>query len=166
MDFEVVSRGEASLRVEAPAEAIWGLLADLARTGEWSPECTGGRWLGGADGPAPGARFLGFNRKGPLWWYTRSKVVACEPGRLLSWEVTPPGSRRPVSRWTWRIEPDGTGAMVTESFEIGRAPRHVRASWLLLNGSGAGRMEALQRGLQASLERVKRVAETDVAATD
>ena len=41
----------------------------------------GGRWLGGATGPALGARFHGSNRRGWRRWSTRVVVTACEPGR-------------------------------------------------------------------------------------
>jgi len=59
--------GTASIVVSAPAEALWALVTDVTRTGEWSPEATGGAWIDGATGPAVGARFKGTNRGGPIW---------------------------------------------------------------------------------------------------
>ena len=51
--------------VAAPPEAVWDLLADVTRIGEFSPECKQAEWLDGATGAAVGARFAGYNQKGP-----------------------------------------------------------------------------------------------------
>ena len=42
--------------------------------GRWSPECTGGKWLDGAAGPAEGARFKGSNKHGPLRCSTKCTI--------------------------------------------------------------------------------------------
>ncbi|MFN2524390.1 MAG: SRPBCC family protein, partial [Mycobacteriales bacterium] len=52
-----------STDVDAPADVVWGLVSDLPGMGRLSPENTGGRWSGGATGPAVGARFRGANRR-------------------------------------------------------------------------------------------------------
>lgn len=38
--------------IAAPPEQVWDLVSDMTRMGEWSPEAPGGKWLGGASGPA------------------------------------------------------------------------------------------------------------------
>ena len=55
---------EVSLHIAAPAEQLYDMVSDIARMGDWSPENTGGRWLGKATGPALGAKFLGWNKHG------------------------------------------------------------------------------------------------------
>ena len=40
-----------SVDVAASPDVVWGLVSDLARMGDWSPECTGVRWAGAAPGP-------------------------------------------------------------------------------------------------------------------
>jgi hemerythrin-like domain-containing protein len=45
-----------------PPEAVWAVLADVTRVGEWSHECRSVRWLDGSHG-GPGARFRGRNRQ-------------------------------------------------------------------------------------------------------
>ena len=50
-------RGSVTVRIAAPAERIWSLLADVTRIGEFSPETFEAEWLGGARGPQIGARF-------------------------------------------------------------------------------------------------------------
>ena len=39
---------EVSETVTAKADRLYELVSDLPRMGEWSPENTGGKWLGGA----------------------------------------------------------------------------------------------------------------------
>ena len=41
-----------SERVSAAPEAVWALVADVPRMGEWSPECVRCEWVGGATGAA------------------------------------------------------------------------------------------------------------------
>ena len=45
--------------VAAPVEAVWQVVSDVTRTGEWSHECLGVEWLDGATRAAVGARFRG-----------------------------------------------------------------------------------------------------------
>src|SRR5262249_3904138 len=41
---------EASIEIQASPEAIYDLVSDLPRMGEWSPENIGGEWQGGGRG--------------------------------------------------------------------------------------------------------------------
>ena len=50
---------EASVIVAAPPEAVWAVVSDVTRVGEWSGECRACVWLGEAVAPVPGARFRG-----------------------------------------------------------------------------------------------------------
>ena len=75
--------GTANIVVDrAPAE-VWAALADITRMGQWSPECIAGRWVGGATGPAVGAKFEGDN-------------IAKLAGRTVKkWTTTSEGTRLP-----------------------------------------------------------------------
>ena len=101
--------------VDASPAAVWDVVGDPSRIGEISPECYSIRWLGGASGPAPGARFVGFNRKGVLRWPTTSTVAEFEPGRKISWDVDVLGQS--VARWSFTLEPEGTGTKVTQRWQ-------------------------------------------------
>jgi uncharacterized protein YndB with AHSA1/START domain len=105
---------EVSVRVQAPAEKVWGLVGDLTRMGEWSPECTAVSWVDGATGPAVGARFRGSNRRGARRWSTTGTLTRYEPGRALGWDVSVLGMA--VAHWAYRVEPDGEGCTIVESF--------------------------------------------------
>ena len=105
-----ISRG---VDVAAAPELVWSLVSDLPRMGEFSPENVGGLWVGGATGPAVGARFRGTNRNGRRQWTTKVTVVECEPGRLLTFDVRTRFGVR-VSRWSYRVEPAGAGCRLSE----------------------------------------------------
>jgi hypothetical protein len=107
-------------RIGASVHELYGLVSDVTRTGEWSPENVGGRWLKGATTAAVGARFRGSNRRGWRRWSTTCTVVAAEPGSRFAFEVAVAGV--PASRWTYDFRPDGDGAFVTETWQD-RRPR-------------------------------------------
>ena len=71
-----------------PADRVWDLVSDVTRIGEFSPETFEAEWLGGATGPAVGARFRGHvrrNGRGPVYW-TVCTVTACDPGRQFGFD--------------------------------------------------------------------------------
>src|SRR5688572_5931540 len=106
-------RDEVSLHIEAPPERVYEIVTDIAQLGRLSPECTGGRWLRGGTGPAVGARLKGANKRGFARWSTTNEVVAAGPGRVFSFET-----QQRAARWTYRMEPEGTGTLVTETREL------------------------------------------------
>ena len=107
---------EVTAKMAATPEHLYDMVADLPRMGEWSPECAGCEWLGGATEPRPGARFKGKNENGRKRWQTVCTVVVAEPGRELTWEARAFG--RPVALWRYRFAPDDAGGtVVTESTE-------------------------------------------------
>jgi hypothetical protein len=100
--------------IAAPTAKVWGMVSDLPRMGEWSPENRGGRWLNGASGPAPGAAFRGVNRRGFLRWSTSVKVDDCVPDRVFEFSVTFVLAK--VARWRYEFEDTDSGCRVTESW--------------------------------------------------
>ena len=112
-----------SVEVAAGPGTVWSLVTDLPRMGEFSPENIGGRWVGGATGPAVGARFRGVNRNNRRRWSTRVKVIACEPERLFTFEVRSPFGPL-VARWSYEITPAATGCRLTEHW-------YWAGSWLM-----------------------------------
>ncbi|HUO47336.1 MAG TPA: SRPBCC family protein [Acidimicrobiales bacterium] len=149
---------EVSTTIATTPEEAYAALADITRMGEWSPECTGGSWLGGATTAAPGAKFRGSNRNGFWRWSTTCTVVTAEPGKEVAWESRVFG--RPVALWRYRFEAAGDGAtMVTESTEDRRGTL-FKAGGPLASGVGDREMHN-RRSMEATLERVKRVLEGD-----
>jgi hypothetical protein len=105
---------EASIEIHASPEAIYDLISDLPRMGEWSPENIGGEWLGG--GGKVGDRFIGHNRTPERAWSVPVMVTIAERGRCFEFVTRP--DEGPYVRWTYRLEPSGTGTQVTEIWDV------------------------------------------------
>lgn len=149
------STDSATIRVAAPPERVYGIVSDITRMGELSPECTGGKWLGAATGPAVGARFKGTNRRGWVRWATTNEVVAADPGREFTFDTKQSGTR-----WSFTMEPDGDGTLVTEARSPWRdRPLPAKLASKLLLGGLEEHEDEMRQGLQATLERLKAVAE-------
>lgn len=139
--------------VDAPPERVWELVGDPARIGRISPECHRVDWVGGASGPAPGARFKGHNRKGPMRWTTMGTVVEYVPQREISWDVDLLGQS--VARWGFRLVPADGRTRVEQFWQDRRTP--------LANVVGRVRAwdvpAANRRGMEQTLDAVRRQAE-------
>ena len=147
---------EVSLRIAAPPDRVYEIVTDIAHMGRLSPECTGGRWLGDATGPAVGAKFRGSNKRGIARWSTTNEVVEADPGRAFSFETKQSGTR-----WTYRMEADGDGTLVTESrAPFKERPLVARVFARFALGGVDGHEDELRDGMRATLERLKTVAET------
>lgn len=147
--------------VNAPPEVVYGLVADMPRMGEWSPECQQVQWTGGATGPAVGATFIGHNRGGPkkiVRWSRRGRVLAATYGQEFAF-VTVEGGRESTV-WRYRFEPTDGGTRVTESYEVRSLPLWARVIDVPTN-----RHRELKEAMGHTLGRLKAVAETasDVA---
>lgn len=108
-------KGSASVLVEAPIEAVWALVTDVPRTGEWSPECERCEWVGGATGWAVGARFVGHNRRGSNTWDMECVVDEAEAPHRFSFHTERDGRQR--TRWTWSLSAEGDDTRVEQSWE-------------------------------------------------
>jgi hypothetical protein len=140
-----------TVHMNAPADRIWGLVSDVTRIGRYSPETFEAEWLGGATGPATGARFRGHvkrNGRGPVYW-TTCTVTESEPGRVFAFGVG--NGDQPLSVWRYELAPAGDGTDVTESFQL--ADRAwLRLYWALL---GWARGRTNRDGMRTTLERIK-----------
>ena len=142
-------------RIAAPAGDVYALVSDVTRLGEWSPETTACRWLGGATGPAVGARFRGTNRSGWRRWSTTCTVREAEPGRRFSFDVDL--GPVPIARWTYELADDGDGCRVTERWSDRRAGWMVRTSPLATGVRD--RVAHNREGMRATLAALRRAAE-------
>ena len=144
--------GSASIDIAADPKAVWQLVADITRMGEWSPECIHAEWQDGATAPAVGAHFIGSNKIGDFEWSVPCIVTECEPGSVFAFEV-PRGAE---VRTTWRFEfaaNPTAGTTLTESFN---------APLINVDGSAAnfeGRHEMLVAAIATTVANVKAAAE-------
>lgn len=150
-------QGSVTIRMAAPAQQIWDLIADVRNTGRFSPETFEAQWLGGATGPAVGARFRGHVRRngiGPVYW-TTCRVTECEPAREFGFQVLV--GDRPVNHWHYRLTPTADGTDVTESFRMAGSPLTTLYYWVF---GGFLRQRSNIRDMRLTLERIKAVAES------
>ena len=112
MDLTPYRRTE-TLTIAAPADAVYDLVADVSRMGDWSPVCTGGEY--DADDPS---WFTGHNAIGSTTWSTRCHVVAADRGREFAFVNCGGTGERELVRWGFTLRPDGDGTEVTQSWEV------------------------------------------------
>ena len=146
---------EVSVWMDAPPAEVWGLVSDVTRIGEFSPETFEARWRRGYDGPEVGAKFKGHvkrNGVGPTYW-SPCRVTACEPERHFEFSVGTDAVT--LNNWGYRLEPEGSGTRLTEYFRLEPA-LVMRAYWLLL---GTLRRRTNEKGMRTTLERMKDVLE-------
>ena len=85
-----------SVVIDADPVHVYGLVADLPRMGEWSPECERVEWLHGATEAVVGAQFVGHNRGGPFKrfrWSRHGRVLVADPGREVAFITDEGGAR-------------------------------------------------------------------------
>lgn len=111
----VQTTGSTSIEIEATPEVVYGILTDLSRISELSPECYRAEWEGDATSAVKGAAFRGYNRNAGNEWDAGCVVVTAEPGREWAFEVPADDGRS--TTWRYTIEPTGSGSRVTESFD-------------------------------------------------
>ena len=148
-----------SVRIErtiaAPPEELWSLVADVTRMGNWSPENTGGQWVGAADGPALGARFKGTNSNGSKAWSSDCVITVCDPGKRFGFDVKAMGLK--VAGWTYEFEPHDGGCRVVEIWDDHRGGL---IKWLSPLVTGTKDRAARNRETMAqTLERLAATAE-------
>jgi len=142
--------------IQAPADTVWGLISDVTRMGDWSPETTGCEWIKGASAPAVGARFKGTNQNGSKTWSTVCTVIAAEPGRHFAFRVDVGPIK--VAEWAYRIEPSGSGCTVRETWTDRRGTVIKKLGKPL---SGVEDRDAHNRaGMETTLARLAAAAES------
>jgi Polyketide cyclase / dehydrase and lipid transport len=149
---------EDSVEIEAPPEAVWALVTDMERYGEWSSENCGGYWRKGSDGvPGKGEvgdEFVGINRLGEDEWKALVEIVEREEGRTFAFVTG--GTEWNIALWKYVVEPAGAGTKLTECYEL----RNLSP---LMQERGQAeidqRMDNMRASIRATLEGMKRTAE-------
>ena len=144
---------QAEIDINAPVEKVWGLISDLKRMPEWSPQCR----LMKALGPVrQGTRTLNVNRRNRMFWTTTSTVTEVIPERKLAFRVNANGTI-----WSYELEPTGNGTRVVESRHAENGVKAFSNFTInaLLGGVPSFERELVE-GMNASLARIKAAAET------
>lgn len=104
---------EVSRDISASPKAVYAVISDVTRMGDWSDECFACELHEGYDAPVAGATFDGHNRNGDRQWTSQGKVIEADPGRAFAFKCSMFGFR--YSTWGYRIEAAEYGSRVTES---------------------------------------------------
>ena len=151
----------AEMWIDSVPGVVWGLITDVGRMGEWSPENDGGRWIDGAAGPRLGARFTAGNERRGVRWDTTSTVIACDEPRRFAFAVNDPDD--PAATWSFDLVAESGGTRVTQRARLGPGPSGLRTAIDREPDREeefvARRMQSLWKAMHATLEGVKAVAE-------
>lgn len=142
----------AEVVVPASPGAVWSVLVDVSRVGEWSHEATGARWVRG-DGPALGNVFQGKNRLGRIRWSRPCTVTACDEPSRFSYR-TDGGAVGDQTEWTFELAAVEGGTRIRETYQILRMPRLTEIAVVRLMPSHRDRSAAMA----GDLERLGSVA--------
>ncbi len=150
---------EDSIVIAAQPDAVYAMISDVTRMGEWSPVCRA-CWWDDENERGVGAWFNGRNEVPERTWQTRSQVVAAD-GQEFAFQVNTPDGVAAV-RWGYTVAPVEDGTQLTESWHFlpagitffhGRfgpdAPAEI-----------AKRAEAARTGIPATLEAIRKAAES------
>lgn len=149
--------GEVTVSMNAPRAAVWDLVSDVTRIGEFSPETFEAKWTKGSTGPKTGATFAGHVKRngiGPTYW-APCKVTNCVEGELFEFAVIAPNG--PLNNWGYRLSEKGGVTEVTEYYRLEPA-LPMKLYWMLL---GRLRARTNEKGMRTTLERIKAVVEAE-----
>jgi Polyketide cyclase / dehydrase and lipid transport len=162
-EAEMRTSGQVTVHVEAPPGAVYDLVADVTRIGEFSPECRRAEWLDDARRATPGARFRGRNIANKLSRWSRTcEVLTANGGREFSFRTVPAPTKPDSTVWCYRFQPAGDGTDVTESYEVVKLP--PRPLLALYRHLLPHHMD-MRPHLRRTLEAIKRTAEANAVGT-
>lgn len=140
---------ESSRHVSAAPQAVYSLVSDVTRTGEWSEQTHCAQWDSEARGE--GATFTGHNRTAVREWSTVSTVVTDVPGEEFSWSV---GDAEVV--WGYRMRPAPGGCTLSEFTRFGSRSEEVFAERFPVDAAAQieSRRQAALAGMPLTLARI------------
>jgi len=150
----------AAVHASAPPAAVWQVLTDVARVGEWSHECHTATWTdaqpmlpsapGSAAATVPARRGGATVHHLTLQRPVRVSAIATQ-GRLM----------RDSTEWYFALEPEDAGTRITQQYRIrSLAAWADRLGWLIIP-SHHDRRAALER----DLERLAAIAASEARPT-
>ncbi len=142
---------ERSIDIDAPPDRVYDLVADISQMGRWSPETYRAEWRRGASGPATGAQFRGWNKRGLLRWFTDCQVEQADLGRAFAFRVKGTGAR-----WGYRLETSNGGTRLTETRDLSGSPAVGQFLNRLMRQD-----DSLRQGMEQTLQRIKAAAESE-----
>ena len=161
----------AQVQVASTPEQVYAVVTDLARSGEWSAECRGGRWISGEAGTV-GSVFEGENYRTSevvAWapvvrgdWTTESEVVTAEPARVFAWAMRNKAGQKQESVWSFEIEAAPEGSLLAHRFRMDAPTEGIQGITASMNAEEKERFfdewaAKLERDLNETLGRLKEI---------
>lgn len=143
----VQMRGQCQVTVDADLDAVWDVVRDVTRVGEWSHECVGVAWLDGATTATPGARFRGRNKQGVFRWGRVCEIITAEPYELV-WRTVPTSLYPDSTEWKIRLQRTGNTTEIEQSFRVVRGPKVLALAYGILLPAHRERTAALVEDLR------------------
>ncbi len=149
-----VASHSVSIEIDASPQAVYALVSDLPRMGEWSPENQGGEWMNGGTGQA-GDWFLGHNKSGEREWSREAEIAVAKVGSEFTFVVG--GVEDNCTWWSYEMAGSDTGGTtLTERWWfVNKTPALQAATEEQLQGRIAmtlGSMETTLAALKATAE--------------
>ena len=139
--------GRCQVTVDSDLDAVWDVVRDIARVGEWSHECVGIAWLDGTTAAIPGARFRGRNKQGIIRWGRVCEIVTIEPYELV-WRTVPTALYPDSTEWKIRLHRTGNATEIEQSFSVVHVPKLLAVAYCFLLPAHRERTAALIEDLR------------------
>ena len=101
---------EETIDIDASPATVWSLVTDLPRMAQWSPQVV--RTIVRGEGIKLGTRLFNINRRGLMFWPTRSSVVRFDPEREFAFRIA-----ENLTIWSFSLEPTRTGTRLLQRRE-------------------------------------------------
>jgi Polyketide cyclase / dehydrase and lipid transport len=109
---------EASTWIDADPARVWSLVSDIGLMPTLSNELQAVEWVGVADGPCVGAKFVGHNSHEAFGeWDSTSQIVCCDEAREFAWTVG--DAECPAASWRFRLSPRDGGTALSYWMQMG-----------------------------------------------
>lgn len=146
---------ESTTDIDATPEQVWAVITDPRALGGLSDQVVRTHVVGTAP-VGLGTRTININRRGPLLWPTRAKVVRFEPARDYAFRV-----KDNATTWSFELAPSATGGTtVTHRRE---APQGTTQISRILQDKVLGGVSDFDRemeaGMATTLRRLKALLE-------
>ncbi len=109
--------GSAVAIAPVPIDAVWAVVTDPTRLGDWSLEVNDADWTGRWNSAEMGARFIGAVRVGRLNSDRTGEVVELDPPFAYGWRTIPTIAYPESTLWRVVLEPASEGTLIELSFE-------------------------------------------------
>lgn len=145
----------AAAEIAAPPRAVWQVVSDVRRTGQWSPECRRVVPLGPV---RAGCWLLGINHRRRVWWVTLSRIGRFAHQQEIAWRVVTNGAV-----WSYQLSATPSGTRVAETRVTPAGVGRV-AGWFtrMFLGGQRDHDDELEAGMARGLQQIKAIAESQV----